>query len=98
MTTSNDKPDSPAIGVPVAYEDGVPCLDLRRLEPPRPAVAILTFLEGPDVGDSVIVRLARDPVFLYPELAARGWAWEPLHVEPQDVRLRLVRKAGRSPP
>jgi hypothetical protein len=84
-------------GVPVDDEGGVRCLDLRGLEPPRPAVTILTFLDGPDAGDVVIVRLARDPIFLYPELAARGWDWEPLRSEPQDVRLRLVRKSGRAP-
>jgi len=81
-------------GVPVTDEDGTPCLDLRGLQPPQPAVTILTFLAGPDAGDAVIVRLARDPIFLYPELAALGWGWELLHAEPQDVRLRLVRKTG----
>lgn len=98
MTTSNHKPGPAADGVPVTDEGGIPCLDLRGLEPPRPAVAILTFLAGPEAGDVVIVRLARDPVFLYPELVARGWAWELLHAEPQDVRLRLVRSTGRPQP
>lgn len=79
-------------GVPVTYENAVPHLDLRGLEPPRPAVTILTFLARPEAGDEVVVRLARDPIFLYPELAERGWAWEPLTVEPGDVRLRLVRE------
>ena len=81
-------------GVPVIDDAGVPSLDLRGLEPPRPAVAILTFLAGPDAGDAVVVRLGRDPVFLYPELAARGWDWEVIHAEPEDVRLRLVRRSG----
>lgn len=81
-------------GVTVTDEDGVPHLDLRHLPPPQPAVTILTFLERPDAGDQMVVRLLRDPVFLYPELAARGWAWEPLHVEAGDVRLRLFRKRG----
>lgn len=98
MTTSNHKPGLAAGGVPVTDEGGVPCLDLRGLEPPRPAVAILTFLAGPDAGDAVIVRLARDPIFLYPELAALGWDWELLHAEPQDVRLRLVRRGGGARP
>lgn len=79
-------------GVPVTYENAVPHLDLRGLEPPRPAVTILTFLARPDAGDEVVVQLAREPVFLYPELVERGWTWEPLAVEPGDVRLRLVRK------
>lgn len=98
MATSNHKPGLVVGGVPVTDEGGTPCLDLRGLQPPQPAVAILTFLAGPDAGDAVIVRLARDPIFLYPELAARGWGWELLHAEPQDVRLRLVRRAGRPRP
>jgi len=97
VTTPKHKPGSTAGGVPVTDEDGTPCLDLRGLDPPRPAVAILTFLEGPEAGNSVIVRLARDPIFLYPELTARGWTWETLRVEPEDVRLRLVRRVERSP-
>lgn len=78
-------------GVTVTYEDAIPHLDLRGLEPPQPAVTILTFLDGPDAGDRVVVRLPRDPIFLYPELVARGWTWEPLQVEPGDVRLCLIR-------
>ncbi len=78
-------------GVTVAWVDGVPSLDLRGLQPPQPAVVILTFLEGEDCGDAVLVRLERDPVFLYPELVERGWSWEPVSVAPDDVRLRLYR-------
>ncbi len=95
MATSDHKPQLVVGGVPVTDEGGTPCLDLRGLQPPQPAVTILTFLAGPEAGDAVIVRLARDPVFLYPELAALGWGWEPLSAEPQDVRLRLVRRTGR---
>lgn len=94
---SKRKPEGTAGGVPIVDEGGVPCLDLRGLEPPRPAVTILTFLAGPEAGDVVIVRLGRDPVFLYPELAARGWDWELLHAEPEDVRLRLVRTSRKEP-
>lgn len=97
MAMSNDQTIETVGGVPIVDEGGVPCLDLRGLEPPRPAVAILTFLAGPEAGDAVIVRLGRDPIFLYPELTARGWGWEVLHAEQGDVRLRLVRMSGRKP-
>ena len=60
----------------VVMVDGVPSLDLRGLEPPQPAVAILTHIEGPDCGDTILVRLDRDPLFLYPELMERGWGWD----------------------
>lgn len=81
-------------GVAVTYEEGIPHLDLRGLEPPQPAVTILTFLDRPEAGNEVVVRLPRDPIFLYPELVARGWGWEPLPAAAGDVRLRLVRKPG----
>ena len=84
-------------GVVVTHEDAVPHLDLRGLQPPQPAVIILTFLDGPDAGDRVVVRLAREPIFLYPELVIRGWDWEFLHVEPDDVRLCLIRKRQDAP-
>ncbi len=78
-------------GVAVEWVDGVPSLDLRGLQPPQPAVTILSLLELEGCGDSVLVRLERDPVFLYPELVERGWRWEPISVAPGDVRLRLFR-------
>ena len=73
-------------------DGSIPSFDLRGLEPPQPAVTILRFLDRPDCGDAVIVRLERDPVFLYPELVERGWGWEPISMVSGDVRLRLVRK------
>lgn len=85
-------------GASLAWQGGVPHLDLRGLEPPRPAVAILTFLADPEVGDEVIVHLARDPVFLYPELMARGWEWQPVSAAADDVVLRLIRKPGGGRP
>lgn len=84
-------------GVAVTFEEGIPHLDLRHLQPPQPAVAILAFLARPEAGNQVIVRLPRDPIFLYPELAERGWAWEPLHAEAGDFRLRLFRQQGNAP-
>ena len=78
-------------GVRVEWTDGVPSLDLRGLPPPQPAVTILALLEDANCGDCVLVRLERDPVFLYPELAERGWSWEPVSEAPGDVRLRLFR-------
>ena len=78
-------------GVPIAWNDGVPSLDLRGLTPPQPAVTILALLEHESCGDTVLVRLDRDPVFLYPELVERGWQWESIPAAPGDVRLRLFR-------
>ena len=84
-------------GVRVTYEDGIPHLDLRALEPPQPAVAILTLIDRPDAGDVVIARLPREPVFLYPELVERGWSWTRLEAPLDEFRLRLTR-GRREPP
>lgn len=51
-------------------------LDVRSLEPPQPLVEILTVLDGPEPVDEIFVRIHREPVFLFPELAERGWEYE----------------------
>lgn len=77
-------------------EDGVH-IDVRGLNPPEPAVAILQLLEG-ERPAIVIAHLDREPIFLYPELDERGWAYElmPSHCGGSDncehgVQLRIVR-------
>ncbi|MDJ0949214.1 MAG: DUF2249 domain-containing protein [Alphaproteobacteria bacterium] len=67
-------------------------IDVRGLNPPEPMVAILTLLEKADTGDVVIVHHDREPIYLYPELAERGWRHEIIAGEPGEVRLRLVRE------
>lgn len=71
-------------------------IDVRGLTPPGPMVEILQLLEGPEV-TLVTAHLDREPIFLYPELDERGWAYEilPSHCGnddcDHDIRLRLVR-------
>ncbi|CAH1668915.1 Universal stress protein [Hyphomicrobiales bacterium] len=50
-------------------------LDLIELEPPEPMVRILEALEGLQPGDVLFALLAREPVFLFPELAKRQHEW-----------------------
>ncbi len=69
-------------------------IDVRGLEPPQPMLAILKLLEEPDTGDVVIVHHERDPVFLYPELAERGWSPATIPGESGEVRLRLTRETS----
>lgn len=72
--------------------DGCWQLDLRGLSPPQPMVTILRHLEQhADDGRALVVRLDRDPVMLYPELAERGWDAERVDGDPGEVRLRLQR-------
>ena len=74
-------------------ETGTAHIDVRGLNPPEPMLAILRLLEEPDCSASVIVHHEREPVFLYPELAERGWRHEIVAGEPGEVRLRLTRAA-----
>ena len=68
-------------------------LDVRGLECPEPMVAILALIDGIDPPDTLLVHIDQDPVFLYPELAERGWVIQPVPQGPGDeaVCLRLVR-------
>ncbi|MBF0094232.1 MAG: DUF2249 domain-containing protein [Alphaproteobacteria bacterium] len=85
-------------------ETGETVLDLRALPPPGPFIAILRHIEGlsrevpgekgGEGERGVLVRLSRDPKFLYPELVDRGWTWEPLPAPAGEVRLRLVGPGG----
>lgn len=68
-------------------------LDLRGLAPPGPMVAILGAIEGADAPAAFVVHLDRDPTFLYPELAERGWSARAEPGDPGEVRLRLAREA-----
>lgn len=71
--------------------DGVH-IDVRGLEPPQPMMAILKLLEDPETGDVVIVHHEREPLFLYPELAERGWDHAIIPAAEGEVRLRLTRQ------
>ncbi len=72
--------------------DGVH-IDVRGLPPPEPMVAILALLDRPDTQDRVIVHHDREPIFLYPELAERGWDHELIAGDAGEVRLLLTRQA-----
>lgn len=67
-------------------------VDNRGLEPPEPMIRILDALEHLEPGQVLEALNEREPVFLYPELQARGAA---IHIEKvsEGVRL-LIRHAG----
>jgi len=65
-------------------------IDVRGLGPPDPMVAILGHLEMPGQAGPVTVHHDRQPIFLFPELAERGWACERIPGEPGEVRLVLT--------
>lgn len=79
--------------VPVLWEAGALCLDLREFDvPPKPLVAIVELIERIDTGNTVRVIMARDPVNLYPELVERGWSWTKELAEDGSLRLILTRE------
>jgi uncharacterized protein (DUF2249 family) len=68
------------------------CLDNRGLEPPEPMIRILDALEHLGSGEVLEALNERDPVFLYPELQARGAA---IHTEKVNDGVRLlIRRKG----
>ncbi|MCB2100437.1 MAG: DUF2249 domain-containing protein [Rhodobacterales bacterium] len=75
----------------IEHRNGVPHLLVGHMDPPGPLVAILTYLERPDCGDTVVAHLSRNPVWLYPELQDRHWSWEQVEGAPNEVCLRLTR-------
>ncbi len=67
-------------------------IDNRGLEPPAPLVRILDALERLGAGEVLEALNERDPVFLYPELQARGAA---IHTDKVSGGVRiLIRRAG----
>ena len=65
-------------------------IDVRGLQPPDPMVAILELLQKTVTPNRVIVHHDREPLFLYPELAERGWRHEIIPGDPGEVRLLLT--------
>lgn len=72
-------------------DDGVH-VDVRKLKPPQPMVAILRLLDGLDAPETVVVHHERMPHFLIPELAERGWRVARVSEEFVNVRLWLERE------
>lgn len=64
-------------------------LDVRDLEPPQPMVLVLERLETLPRGETLEVLHDRRPLFLYPQLDARGFAHETDEPAPGLVRIRI---------
>ena len=67
-------------------------LDVRGLEPPQPMVRILARLDTMAADETLEVVHDRHPIFLYPQLDARGFAYETDEEAPGRVRIRIRRK------
>ncbi|MCF1449310.1 DUF2249 domain-containing protein [Agrobacterium vitis] len=62
-------------GAPQAWPEPERQLDLTDLDPPEPMVRILAAAEKMQPGAVMFVLLAREPLFLFPELIKRGHQW-----------------------
>ena len=75
------------------WGDPIQELDLCDLEPPEPMVRILETLEELRQGDVLFALLAREPVFLFPELAKRQHEWAG-NFDPSGTTYRLLIRHG----
>lgn len=69
-------------------------LDVRGLEPPEPMVRVLEAIDRLAPGGELEVRHERRPMFLYPQLDERGFAYETDEPEPGLVRIVIRRGAA----
>lgn len=94
---------APAVGA-TAHDAAAPAdadegetLDVRGLEPPEPMVRVLERLDTLAPGETLVVRHDRRPLFLYPQLEARGFVHETTEPAPGLVEIRIHRTAGEPP-
>lgn len=73
-------------------EDGLH-VDVRRLTPPQPMLAVLRLLDDGGCPPRVIVHHDRVPHLLLPELAERGWTVADMREETANVCLWLERES-----
>lgn len=79
---------------PETWPDPAHYLDCTELDPPEPMVRILAQLEDMEEGEVMFALLGREPLFLFPELKARGHAWVGDFDETGEA-YRLMVRAGR---
>jgi uncharacterized protein (DUF2249 family) len=84
------RPSLPAVPATGAGHRDV--LDVRGLEPPQPMVRVLAAVDGLGAGAELEVHHDRRPIFLYPQLDARGFVHETDEPEPGLVRSRIRRR------
>ena len=65
-------PPAPPRGPATQTTEATEVMDLRGLEPPEPMLRIMNRLEASSPGTTFRARTERQPIHLFPELAARG--------------------------
>ncbi len=79
---------------PETWPDPAYYLDCTELDPPEPMVRILYQLENMTEGEVMFALLAREPLFLFPELGKRGHAWAGDFDETGEAYRLMIRSAG----
>lgn len=64
-------------------------VDGRDLEPPEPFLLTMEALDEIQPGQSVLLRLTREPFPLYRALELNGYAWETSHLEDGTVEILI---------
>lgn len=82
---------TPAPLIRAAMPDDRSTLDVRGLEPPLPMVRVLERLDALEPGGTLTVLHEWRPMFLYPQLDARGFRHETDDPEPGLVRIVIRR-------
>ncbi|MCP8894424.1 DUF2249 domain-containing protein [Shinella daejeonensis] len=80
---------------PEAWPDPGLHLDLTDLDPPEPMVRILAAAERLGPGEVLFALLSREPLFLFPELVARGLQWVG-NFDEAGATYRILVRAGRA--
>jgi uncharacterized protein (DUF2249 family) len=89
-------PAGSAADAPETWPDPAHYLDCSELDPPEPMVRILAQLETMAEGEVLFALLGREPIFLFPELQARGHAWVGDRDETGEAYRLMIRAGGRS--
>lgn len=83
-----------SVDAPETWPDPAHYLDCTELDPPEPMVRILAQLAVMPEGEVLFALLGQEPVFLFPELTARGHGWVGDFDETGEA-YRLMVLAGR---
>ena len=86
------RPEGAPEGAKFWRQGDIAHIDVRGLQPPLPMLAVLSWVESPKSIDHALVHFDREPIFLYPELAERGWAHEIVPGAPGEVLVALRRR------
>ena len=78
------------------WPEPVQHMDNRELEPPEPMVRILAATEKLEGGQVLSALLCRKPMFLFPELAKRGYEWRG-DFEPDGTTYKIFVRVGQPP-